>query len=217
MDSSVRQINVVGGKPSDLIVKRRRTRRRGGGEEEEMDPVISTLSNPKITITKTDEVAQAPVPATKPIINVVEKALTPPTPNVTIINAEKPINVSQQQTSVNANASHSQQQTGGVTQVILKPKDRQTTKVLLKKKEKVPGVIKPKPVHKSKTRKLVLSSPSHRLVKTRHTIKHAKELPLPALRSILIEKKLIKPTSKAPEAILRQIYTDTLIVAKKTL
>lgn len=44
-----------------------------------------------------------------------------------------------------------------------------------------------------------------------------KEMPLSRLREHLIQKKLIKPTSKAPEAVLRQIAADAQIVAGKAL
>ena len=42
-------------------------------------------------------------------------------------------------------------------------------------------------------------------------------MPLDKLREHLIQKKLIKATSKAPESILRQIAADSQIVAGKSL
>jgi hypothetical protein len=106
---------------------------------------------------------------------------------------------------------------GGAAKVILKSKAAKQTKVLLKKKEPLSGPApQPKPL-KVKTRKVVLQAITKKLNKTRHAMKHAKELPIEQVRAVLIDKKLIKPSSKAPDSILRQIYSDSLIVAKKTL
>ncbi len=78
--------------------------------------------------------------------------------------------------------------------------------------------------HPSKTRssrKLVVKNIGTKAKKTRHAVKkiitHAKELPLEKLKKHLIDKKLIKPNSKAPESVLRQIYADSVIVGKKAL
>lgn len=196
--SDVRQIQIAGAKPSDF--KRRRTRKRleGGGEEE-----IDSLSAPKgpIKISKVDEVASAKpvgeVASAKPVIEVA---------------SVKPVN----EETVTANVG-AVEQLGGNPKVVLKPKVAKPTKVLLRKKEPVSGPqLEPKPL-KDKTRKVVLQAISKKINKTRHAIKHAKELPIDQVRAVLVDKKLIKPTSKAPEAVLRQIYSDSLIVAKKTL
>ncbi len=110
-------------------------------------------------------------------------------------------------------------QSAGSIKVVLKPKANKRTKVLLKKKQGTDPVI----VHKKKigrpatTRKLVLKSLKHKMKRTRQAINHSKTLPIDQIKKILIEKKLIKPTSKAPESVLRQMYTDTLIVSKKML
>ncbi len=78
--------------------------------------------------------------------------------------------------------------------------------------------------HASKTRssrKLVVKNIGTKAKRTRHAVKkiinHAKELPLEKLKKHLIDKKLIKPNSKAPESVLRQIYADSVIVGKKAL
>ena len=189
--SDVRQIQIAGAKPSDF--KRRRTRKRleGGGEEE--SDLLPTLSAPKgpIKVSKIDEVAS----------------------NVKPIEAAS----SGEQTVSEPTSAPVQEQTGGNQKVVLKPKVAKPTKVLLRKKEPVSGPqLEPKPL-KVKTRKVVLQAISKKINKTRHAIKHAKELPIDQVRAVLIDKKLIKSTSKAPDSVLRQIYSDSLIVAKKTL
>jgi hypothetical protein len=110
---------------------------------------------------------------------------------------------------------------GGQTKVVLKKRAPGVakTKVLLKKKLMIPTAAKTTPSSKTsgKSRKITVKHVGSKIRKTRHAVKHAKELPLDKLRAHLIEKKFIKQSSKAPEPILRQIYTDSLIVSKKTL
>jgi hypothetical protein len=53
-----------------------------------------------------------------------------------------------------------------------------------------------------------------RAKKLQHTIK---KTPIDVLRKQLIQSKLIKESSKAPEAILRQIAADSELVGKKML
>ncbi len=150
-----------------------------------------------------------------PIINIIKETSTPalPTP-------QKGGSASVEKTNIPPGPIiNAKEQTGaGTTKVILKKKNR-TSKVILKPKT---GLLPVKPVPTSglpvkKTRRLVVKQVSKRLKKTRHVVKHAKEMPIDELRKILITKKLIKPHSKAPESILRQIYADSVIVGKKTL
>lgn len=197
-DSEVRRVELVGGQAKDLMMKRRRTRRRvqeGGDNDDEKGPSVPPVI---LNITKVNEAAKASLPAEVPgnipLVQATNIAAPPAVPT----------------------------QSAGATRVILKSKAKRMTKVLLKKKEQASGTeatssqSKAKAI-RTKTRKIILHAPVKRLNKTRHAIKEGKSIPLDKLRALLIEKKLIKPTSKAPEPILRQIYTDSLIVAKKTL
>ncbi len=196
--SDVREIKILGGKPSDLVMKRRRTRKRqeGGGEEEEMEQPLVQVKGP-IKVSKVNEVAVAPaLPPSAPAPE--------PAPATT-----KPLGEV---------AAPTQQGGDSIAKVVLKSKAAKQTKVLLKKKEPIASgpVPQTKPL-KVKTRKVVLQAITKKLNKTRHAMKQAKELPIEQVRAVLIDKKLIKSTSKAPDNILRQIYSDSLIVAKKTL
>lgn len=186
-DESVRQIQVLGAKPKDLVRRTRRTRKRAAEDEGEEELLIPQKPIAPIIVSKV-------VPASKSDNQV---APAPKAPEVQPV-AIKP-------------------------KVVLKPKLKQTPKVLLKKKEEhqpTPAVGEQKAgaiVQKPKTRKVILHSLSKRVNKTRNAVSQAKDLSIEHIRAVLIDKKLIKPTSKAPESILRQIYSDSLIVAKKTL
>lgn len=113
-------------------------------------------------------------------------------------------------------------QTGGTVKHIkveLKKKS-QTKKVHLQpKKTDVPKTTTPKKTQTKKSRKVTLgiSSLHKRLNRAKKMTKKAKEMPIEKLREHLIQKKLIKPTSKAPESVLRQIAADAQIVASKSL
>ena len=71
-----------------------------------------------------------------------------------------------------------------------------------------------KDLKKKKTRKIMLGlvSLKKRQTRARKISQKIKEMPLAKLREHLIAKQLIKPTSKAPESILRQIAADTQIM-----
>ena len=56
-----------------------------------------------------------------------------------------------------------------------------------------------------------------RMTRAKKMTRKVKEMSLTQLREHLIQKKLIKPTSKAPEAVLRQMAADAQIVAGKAL
>lgn len=206
--SDIRRVELVNsGSQQPLAIRRRRTRRRvqEGGADEEAPSASASATPITLNITKINEVATN-VPSNQ-AVPAVPVPVVAPAPATASLPASLPIQ--------NGGAAGA-----GATRVILKSKSKRTTKVLLKKKDQASGAEASQPkakVARIKTRKIVLHAPVKRLNKTRHAIKEGKTIPLEKLRALLIEKKLIKSTSKAPEPILRQIYTDSLIVAKKTL
>lgn len=210
-ESTTRQIQVLGAK----LTRRRRTRKLKSEETESAEDETTPLTPPTgpLLISKSQESIKvsAPKPENLPILTQIAP----------IVKA--PIETSGASTQPPHTPVFAVK-----TKVVLKPKEKQVPKVLLKKKENIPGpelAAKPPDLEskggavqiKAKTRKVVLNSFHKRVNKTRHAISQAKELPIENIRAVLIDKKLIKPNSKAPESILRQIYSDSLIVAKKTL
>ena len=91
-------------------------------------------------------------------------------------------------------------------------------KVTLNPKKQDAAAVK-QPAQTKKARKFVLGiSSMHKRVTRAKKIHHKLDkMPLEELRKQLIASKLIKPTSKAPEAILRQIAKDSQLVGKKIL
>jgi len=113
-------------------------------------------------------------------------------------------------------------QTGGTIKHIkveLKKK-LHTKKVHLRpKKVEAPKSLPHKKSQTKKSRKVTVgvSTLHKRIIKANKLTKKAKDMPIEKLKEQLIQKKLIKSTSKAPESVLRQIAADAQIVAGKAL
>uniref|UniRef100_A0A6C0KR29 Uncharacterized protein n=1 Tax=viral metagenome TaxID=1070528 RepID=A0A6C0KR29_9ZZZZ len=92
-----------------------------------------------------------------------------------------------------------------------------TKKVQLHPKKAEPSKTSKRVTRKSRKLTLGVSSLHKRMTRAKKMHKTVKEMPLDKLKEELVKKKLIKPTSKAPESVLRQIAADAQIVAGKAL
>jgi hypothetical protein len=102
---------------------------------------------------------------------------------------------------------------GDVKQISVKLKKKLTaTKVRLHQKKTKKNVTK-----HSKKIVLGVSALHKRITRARKTTRKMKEMPLAKLKELLISKKLIKSTSKAPESVLRQIATDSKLIGGNML
>lgn len=147
----------------------------------------------------------------------------PPPPPIPSSYSVKPNQVKNTETPVKLNVQEpALQQSAGehkVVKVELKKK-AVTKKVQLQPKKSEPPKAT---LHGKKTLKkprkitLGISSMHRRLTRAKKAQTRVKEMPLDDLKKLLIAKKLIKPTSTAPESILRQIAADAQIVADKAL
>jgi hypothetical protein len=111
-------------------------------------------------------------------------------------------------------------QTGGAThkRLVLSPK-KKITKIVLTKKRIVPPAPSTAPAavpQRKAARKITLRLAAHkrRITRARHIQREARTMPLEDVRKILVSKQIIKESSKAPEAILRQLYADTMSLSK---
>jgi len=98
-------------------------------------------------------------------------------------------------------------------------KKQNTKKVQLHPKKDEPAKVPMKKSVTKKNRKMLLgvSALHRRMTRAKKMQKKAKEMPLDKLKEELVQKKLIKATSKAPESVLRQIAADAQIVEGKAL
>ena len=107
-------------------------------------------------------------------------------------------------------------QSGGVKQIKVELKKKSVThKVKLnpKKAEK----LKKKQTKKVRKISLGVSSFHKRMTRAKKVEKKVSDMPIDKLKEHLINNKLIKASSKAPESVLRQIAADSQLVAKKVL
>uniref|UniRef100_A0A6C0D7U8 Uncharacterized protein n=1 Tax=viral metagenome TaxID=1070528 RepID=A0A6C0D7U8_9ZZZZ len=115
-------------------------------------------------------------------------------------------------------------QSGGKTKVVLKAPTKKASKVVLAV-SKVP-VIKAAKLETTSNKKTRKSSKKilfslknlRKKLSTAKTIKkHSEEKPLEEIKKILVQAKLIKEGSKAPESMIRQIYNDYMSLKHKAL
>ena len=110
---------------------------------------------------------------------------------------------------------------GGAKSIKVELKKRPTAKKvhLHPKKTDAPKTPLVKKTLTRKARKISLGiSALHMKMKSaKKTHKRMKEMPLDKLKEELIKKKLIKPTSKTPEGVLRQIAADAQVLEDKAL
>lgn len=111
------------------------------------------------------------------------------------------------------------QQGGKQIKVELKKKVVQKPVHLQPKKPDAPkaSITKKNPTRKVRRVILGVSSMHKRMTRAKKVHKKMKEMPLDKLKELLVSKKLIKPTSKAPESVLRQIAADSHILTDKAL
>jgi len=109
---------------------------------------------------------------------------------------------------------------GGETKNIKVELKKSTTakkvKLQPKKSESKPA-LKKSQTKKSRKITLGVASLHKRMTRAKKVHHKVKAMPIDKLKKLLIEKKLIKPNSKAPESILRQIAADSQIVEGKSL
>jgi hypothetical protein len=210
-------VRITGGAVADLSGGKR-TRKRKVKEDPDESP---SMSKPSIllesfknaTITKVGGAAALmPVPPPTAPFPLQAPALTslrsPPMQPMQQMQQMQP----QPQQSQPQQTQQTQMQGG--KQIRVELKKIQSKKVKLHPKREV---AKLKPI--KKTRKFVLgvSSLHKRMTRAKKMQRTLKEIPLDKLKEQLIKANLIKKTSKAPEAILRQIAEDSQLVGKHML
>ena len=202
--SEYKAVKITGGAVADFQGgKRVRTRKQKskGGADEPMEPEDHTFKNASITKITGGATMMAPV--------------TPPVAAPSMLNS--PLSNSIQTPLLQPQQpQQQQQQQGGVKQIKVELKKKhQSKKVKLHPKREISKVNS----HVKKTRKFVLGVSSfHKRMKRAKKMQHTvKAMSLDKLREHLINAKLIKKTSKAPESILRQIAEDSQLVGKHIL
>ena len=204
--SDIKSVMISGEAAKSMGAVRRRASRKktqGGGDVVGMESPLAARSAPITQIIKVDTAqAQQPQPPQPPQPSQPSQVQQPSQP-------PQPEQVSQ--------ASQQVSQQGGKIRVELKKKPLTKMVQLHPKKADVPKVAKKPQTKKNRKVLLGMSSLHRRVTRAKKVHTKMKDMPLDKLKALLITKKLIKPASKAPESVLRQIAADAHIVEKNAL
>ena len=217
-DPNVKQLTVTGGAAESFLHKgttrRRRRNTAAGGEtrrsSDEQKQTGGTSPGTSLQIqankmpneadTSSKAVASTPETLSKSIVPSVPATASLAAPVRTGGGSEKPV------------------------RVVLAAGKKKPTKVILApakvKKAGGPGAV---PSQVSKTRKVAkkirmsLGGFGKRMTRANTIRNDSKKEPIESVRKTLVEAKLIKPESKAPEDILRKMYADYLMLKNRAL
>jgi len=159
------------------------------------------------------QVAGSPQPSTW--LNLTKVGSAPTTPSTTTTT---PSTITTTPSTITTTPSSTPLQQGGTRQIKVELKKKMTAKkVHLQPKKADSSSSKKHLTRKIRKVSIGISSLHKRITRAKKVHTTIKAMPLDKLREHLIQKKLIKATSKAPESILRQIAADSQIVAGKSL
>lgn len=214
--SDVKSVSITGGAAADMIggAKRRRgatkKRQEGGSANEPIHGVSAVMTAVKGVESPSQLAAVSAAPNPAGWLKYPEGA--PVTPHPTPAPSHVPI--------LTAVVPAPQQQQGGTKHVKVELKKKAITKKVHLNPKKVHPEHKSSKKHQTKkVRKVTIgvSSLHKRITRAKKVHKAVKDMPIDKLKERLIKSGLIKPTSKAPETVLRQIASDAEIVKNKAL
>ena len=168
---------------------------------------------------------EEPVPMPTPSAVIMKPAIHP-TPQVISVNVATPLPpplpIPSAPSSVPTSVVESTEGGASTRQIKVELKKRASAKrvQLQPKKPSLPSAElakKAAPTRRVRRFTLGISSLQKRMTRAKKMQKKVADMPLDKLKELLVQKKLIKPTSKAPESVLRQIAADAQIVAGKAL
>jgi hypothetical protein len=212
--SEIKSVSITGGAAADMMggPKRRRgatKKRQDGGTNEPIHGVSGVMTAVKGVESPSPLAATAAAPNSNTWLKYPAGAPVPPavTPEPSKIPVLAPV-------------AAQQQQQGGTKHVKVELKKKAVTKkVHLNPKKAHPEHKSSKKHQTKKVRKVTIgvSSLHKRITRAKKVHKVVKDMPIDKLKERLIKGGLIKPTSTAPETVLRQIARDAEIVKNKAL
>ena len=196
----IKVFRITGQAANNLTGKKKRITRKKRGDESVIPEVINE-GVPSATLPMVISVTNKPVKLAPPV-------------------ASAPATIRRENAPPVIVSEHKEGEDDKKIKVELKKKQA-TKKVQLHPKkdepQKVPVAKKTETRKKNRRVLLGVSSLHKRMTRAKKMQKTVKEMPLDKLKEELLKKKLIKPTSKAPESVLRQIATDAQIMEGKAL
>lgn len=218
-DPNIKQLTVTGNAAESFLNK-------GGSRKRRRSSANKTQKNETPVVSKQEG-------GTSPgTIVQIQANKAPDAPAADAVSQAKPSNASALAKTTTNSASAPVTQAGGKKQTapttqkesapvkVILAGGKKTTKVILSpaKVKKLPG-----PSEKAKTRKVAkkirmsLHGLGKRVTRANTIRKEATKQPIADVKKTLVEAKLIKPDSKAPEDILRKMYADYMMLKNRAL
>lgn len=197
--STLKQIQITGGAAEDYSSmktgKRKRTSRKARKEDQELI-TTGVVKHTGGTSPGTLVALQASHVPTDPAA---------PTP--------KPIET----TGLKVNPEGPAPVSGGKPKLVLEPKKKEESRQLPKLKLDAPKKRPTTATRKARKIRVSLTNLNKRITRHKKIQKEAKVVPIDQIKKALVDAKLIKQETKAPDNILRQIYADYQALKNKAL
>ena len=201
MDNTIKSLTITGSAAEDAMKPRRSGSRRARRPTEQANEEGESefLENAKRIVFGTSKqslqpnpIAKQPVELPKPIA----KPIQPPTPISIPIPIQTPI------------------QEGG--KVILNPPKHQRVKLQPKMTHQPSGSSLL--IHQTrKARRIHLTNLTHRFTRAKRVHDDTEKKPMDSIREYLIQKGVIQAKSRAPEKMLRSMYSDFMLLKDQAL
>jgi hypothetical protein len=212
----IKTVSISGGAAADISGERRRRntkKKQEGGQEVHG---VSSIMNAVKGIESTSSIASTAAETnSKSWLTYPTAAPVPPKINFVVT----PSHIPSSPDKVAAPTDQYTQQGGNQKHVRVELKKKATVKKvhLNPKKAELQKSVKKHQTRKIRKVTLGISTLHKRITRAKKLHKKVKEMPIEALKAQLIKGGLIKPGSKAPEHILRQMAGDAEVVKNKAL
>jgi hypothetical protein len=209
MEDGVRSINITGEAAKMLTGQKKRTRKRQAGG----NTIVRGVSEDMMAVKGIESSVAANAGSTNPSDWLSNSS--------TFIPPRTPVSMNPNPVSASETAAPTAMyrgEGGQIKNIRVELKKRESVKkVKLHPKKESKPILKKSQTKKSRKITLGVASLHKRMTRAKKVQHTMKAMPIDKLKKLLIQKKLIKPTSKAPDAILRQIAADSQIVEGKSL
>ena len=218
--TDIKQVVLTGSAATEMsggTCKKERRQKQGGDSRKKAQsaPPVSSFPVPPVS---SPPVSSPPVlPVSSPPVSSppVSSPPVPPVSSPPVSSQHSPYSITRPTVPVNSVTPTAMD--GGTKIIKVELKKRATMKRVHLQPKRAKKPLSAPQTKKARKVTLAVGALHKRMKRAKKMTRKVKEMSPQQLREHLIEKKLIKPTSKAPDAVLRQIAADAQIVAGKAL
>lgn len=207
MDNSIKSLTITGPAAEDAMKPRRGF---GRSSSRKKRPDVQAEDEPELIENAKRIVFGRPPPIVPPIAPI--QAQVKPQ----MVISAKPSVQQQPQQQIVQQIVQQQQHDG--SKVILNPPKNQRVKLQPKVHPKVQSTIPSSPVNQTrKARRVHLINLTQRFTRAKRVRDDIQRVPMDTIRAYLIQKGVIQAKSKAPEKMLRSMYSDFMLLKDQAL